>query len=193
MAGEAHRRREAQLGDVAVQCADIGIRRGFADDQERGLGVGVGAGHGESAATVLSRPLLGETRPMARPTGATIGRAEPRAAPRPSRFDDVGIEGSRRGDDGRGGEAGRGQVRLVVFRVGDRQGGPRCEQTQVALGPQLPQGQVVVPGRHELRRGDVVVVDHQGLGPGGQPRCHRRGGGELVDDDVARLRQLGVE
>ena len=90
------------------------------------------------------------------------------------------------------GEPGRGQVRLVVAGVGHGQRGARREQAQVALGPQLPQRQVVVPGRHQLGRRDVVVVDHQGLGPAGQPRRHGRRGGELVHDDVARLRHLGV-
>ena len=51
---------------------------------------------------------------------------------------------------------------------------------------------MVVPRRHQLGRRDVVVVHDQRLGPAGQPRRHGRRGGELVHDDVARLRHVGV-
>ena len=46
-------------------------------------------------------------------------------------------------------------------------------------------GQRVVPGAEQLGRGDVVVVDHQALGPPGEPPGEVRGGGELVDEHVA--------
>ena len=77
-------------------------------------------------------------------------------------------------------------MRLVVGRVRHRQRGPGREQAEVPLRPQLPQGQMVVPGRHQFGGRDVVVVDDEGLGPAGEPRRHRGGGGELVHDDVAR-------
>ena len=51
---------------------------------------------------------------------------------------------------------------------------------------------MVVPRRHQLGGRDVVVVDDERPGPSGQPRGHRRGGGELVDDDVALLGRLGI-
>ena len=70
--------------------------------------------------------------------------------------------------------------------------GARRQQAQVPLGAQLTQGEMVVPGRHQVGRRDVVVVDDEGLGPAGEPGRHGRRGGELVHDDVAPLGDHGV-
>ena len=130
---------------------------------------------------VLSSALLGETRPTAS-----------QRAPRPARSC-----GWRHG--GVASRAADGEITAVRAKpaaarcaslyagVGHGQRRARRQQAQVPLGPQLPEGQVVVPGRHQLGRRDVVVVHHERLGPAGQPRRHGRGGGELVHDDVARL------
>ena len=98
----------------------------------------------------------------------------------------------RRRHDRSGGKARLGQVGLVVRRIGDGKRRPWREHGQVLSGALLAEGEMVVPRRHELRWGDVVVVHDQRLGPARQPGGHERGGGELIDDDVATVGLVGV-
>src|ERR1039458_2277941 len=41
-------------------------------------------------------------------------------------------------------------------------------------------------------RSDVVIIEHQGLGPAQQEVGHRRCGTQLIEEDVAGLRMIGV-
>ena len=150
------------------------------------------------AATVASSALLGDTRPTASqrppeervaiPAPGTPGPLgvgpDPAAAPASSAAEgaitDVAANPAWR------------RWRLVVGRVRHGQRGPRRQQPQVTLGTQLAEREMVVPGRHQLGRCDVVVVHHEGLGPAGQPRGHGRRRGELVHDHVVLLGRVGV-
>ena len=191
MAGEADRSGQAQLGHVAVQRGDVGVGRGLADDVQRRLGVAVGPRDRERGDRALER-LVGGHPADGQPARAPTGRRRRGRCRAAVHGGHGGVESRRGWDHRRGGEPHLGQVRLVVGGVGDGQGGARRQQAQVTLGTQLPESEMVVPRRHQLGRRDVVVVDDERLGPSGQPGCHGRGRGELVDDDVAPLGRLRV-
>ena len=134
--------------------------------------------------------------------------AEPAGAPpaggpwlhlAPGGAEQLAPERGRRGHHDAVGEPRPHQILPVVRRVSHGQRRTRRQEPQLGLRLQLAPGQGVVPRRHQFGRRDVVVVHHQRLRTGGQPRRHGRRGGELVDDDVAGLglvrirdRQLGL-
>ena len=123
VAGEADRAGQAQLGHVAVQRGDVGVRRRLADDVQRRLRVAVGPGHGERGDGALER-LVGRDPPDGQPARAAArSPAVRRPSRRGRRRGHGGVERRRRRDDRRGGEPRLGQVRLVVGRVGDGQRG----------------------------------------------------------------------
>ena len=67
VAGEQDGVGQAELGHVAVQCVDVGVRGRLADDVERGVGVALGVGDGQGGDGALER-LVGRDPADRQPT-----------------------------------------------------------------------------------------------------------------------------
>ena len=141
--------------------------------------------------TASSIPLFGARRPTLIQARTRGDRGRP---PVGRRGPDVPVGGCRGGGrhDSRAPEAGLAQLRLVERGHGQTERGARRQLAQLGLGQELVPRHAVVPRRVVLGRRDVVVVDDEGLGAGPEPGGDGRGGGELVDQHVARFGLFGV-
>ena len=180
-AGERHRLGQSEVGGVAPESPRVGGHRRLPHHEELGLAV-VAAPGGPRARRRRPRPPCsgrGDRRPA---SGPAAGPAAP---------------GRRRVAPAAPGRATTGGTTAVAVnpaatrsaRFNSETATPRVERAgqpgELTGGPDLVAGQVVVPGREQRCRRDVVVIDDQRLGPGAQPLGEVRGGGELVDEDVA--------